>query len=459
MRTTNHSAKFAPNNELGDKYTTSPRLSPRDKPVRTATVSERISQRFKDIQRKAANLADSGAGDEKSQLLFSDEKEPPRVDKGKGKALAEPQNSVISDSPPPLSPPLSSEPIVKASSSLPPPVPPEPIILAGLSFPPLAVSGLLVRASSELEMRTIRVPIVGEYRCFTGEDFVSWLNRSVEGFDGSIDRAEQAAQELTEREGLLRRIGDLGNAFEPLDDAFYQFRPKAFELGKAPTKDALHSPTRHSPVAGNLIKRSNTFLNVVSKALTANSNGEPLHVRARLDADTADREYRIAVRKLDRQRLGLEERIEDTLRALQRWEAERLQAVKTVLLQFHGTLSNLPRALEAPLERSASHIAAYLPDSDLSALIERYRTGPFRPQPQIYESVAHDESDVFFGIDLRRWSEGGWNSLHGEAPDKPLVPPVLTALLDGLTQAYPRLSNDAGESIVCSYWIHCHGAT
>ena len=72
-------------------------------------------------------------------------------------------------------------------------------------------------------------------------------------------------------------------------------------------------------------------------------------------------EYRIAVRKLDRQRLGLEERIEDVLKKLQRWEAERLQAVKTVLLQFHGTLSNLPRALEAPIERSASHIAAYLP--------------------------------------------------------------------------------------------------
>jgi hypothetical protein len=154
------------------------------------------------------------------------------------------------------------------------------------------------------------------------------------------------------------------------------------------------------------------------------------------------------VRKLDRQRLGLEEYIEDALKNLQRWEAERLQAVKTVLLQFHGTLSNLPRALEAPIERSASHIAAYLPDSDLSALIERYRTGPFRPQPEVYESVAHDESDVFFGIDLRRWSEGGWNSLHGEIQNKPLVPPVLTTLLDGLTQAYPQLQNDVGESAV-----------
>ena len=62
--------------------------------------------------------------------------------------------------------------------------------------------------------------------------------------------------------------------------------------------------------------------------------------------------------------------------------------------------------------------------------------------------MAHDESDVLFGIDLRRWSYGGWNSLHGETQNKPLVPPVLTTLLDGLTQAYPQLQNDGGESAV-----------
>jgi len=448
MYTLNCSAKFAPNSALSDKYTTSPRLVPRDKPVRTATISERIAQRFKDIQKKAANLADGAPSDEKSQLLFSDEKDAPKVDKGKGKAVAGSHDNLISDSPPPLSPQGSPETLVINTSSSPsPPEPPEPIMLAGLSLPPAAISDLLARASSELKLQPIRVPIVGEYLCFTGEEFVTWLNQNVEGFGGSIDRAEQAAQELTEREGLLRRIGDFGNAFEPVDDAFYQFRPKAFELGKPPNKEeAPHSPTKLAPVAGNLLKRSNTFLNVVSKALATDPNAEPHHVRARLDADAADREYRIAVRKLDRQRLGLEERIEDVLKKLQRWEAERLQAVKTVLLQFHGTLSNLPRALEAPIERSASHIAAYLPDSDLSALIERYRTGPFRPQPEVYESVAHDESDVFFGIDLRRWSEGGWNSLHGDFQNKPLVPPVLTTLLDGLTQAYPQLQNDVGES-------------
>jgi hypothetical protein len=460
----NCSAKFAPSSELSDKYTTSPRLVPRDKPVRSATISERIAQRFKDIQRKAAHLADDTPSDGTTQLLFGEEKEGPKVDKGKGKAVEEQIDSIVTASPPSLSPEPSPETLsIKTSpSSL--PEPPEPILLAGLSLPPTAVSELLSRASSELNLRPIRIPILGEYNnCFTGEEFVNWLNKDVQGFGGELDRAEQAAQELTEREGLLRRIGDLGNAFEPVDDAFYQFRPKAFELGKPASKDEPPlSPTTLAPAAGNFIKRSNGFLNVVSKALTTNSSAsaEPPHVRARLEADDADREYRVGVRKLDRQRLGLEERIEDTLRSLQRWETERLRAVKTVLLQFHGTLSNLPRALEGPLERSASHIAAYLPDSDLSALIERYRTGPFRPHPQVYESVAHDESDVLFGIDLRRWFEYGWSSPHDEAQNKLLVPPVLTTLLDGLTQAYLKLPNDLGESVVClpHTKAYCHRA-
>jgi hypothetical protein len=444
----NCSAKFAPNSALSDKYTTSPRLVPRDRPVRSATISERIAQRFKDIQIRASHLADDTPNDGTTQLLFSEEKEGPKVDKGKGKAVEGRPDSITTAPPPSLSPqPLEALAIKTSPSSL--PGPPEPILLAGLSLPPTAVSELLSRASSELDLRPIRIPILGEYdNCFTGEEFVHWLNKDVQGFGGELDRAEQAARELTEREGLLRRIGDLGNAFEPVDDAFYQFRPKAFELGKPPSKDEPPlSPTTLAPVAGNFIKRSNGFLNVVSKALSANpsSSTEPPHVRARLEADDADREYRVGVHKLDRQRLGLEERIEDTLRLLQRWETERLHAVKTVLLQFHGTLSNLPRALEAPLERSASHIAAYLPDSDLSALIERYRTGPFRPHPQVYESVAHDESDTLFGIDLRRWSEFPLD----EAQKKLLVPPVLTTLLDGLTQAYLKVPNDLGESIAC----------
>lgn len=116
-----------------------------------------------------------------------------------------------------------------------------------------------------------------------------------------------------------------------------------------------------------------------------------------------------------------------------------------VLLQYQGTLATLPKSFERTLETSATLIASYQPDSDLTALMERYRTGPFRPVPQLYESVAHDESDVVFGIDLRKWAEGGWSALTSGEEKRETIPPVLTALLDGLSESYTKLPNDAGE--------------
>lgn len=113
------------------------------------------------------------------------------------------------------------------SSSPTPPLPPEPILLAGLFLPPAAISGLLARAAAELPLRSVRFPLIGEYQdAFTGDEFVTWLKENVPGLGGSLDRAEDAARNLTEKEGLLRRLGEFGNQFESSDDAFYQFRPK-----------------------------------------------------------------------------------------------------------------------------------------------------------------------------------------------------------------------------------------
>lgn len=54
-----------------------------------------------------------------------------------------------------------------------------------------------------------------------------------------------------------------------------------------------------------------------------------MYVKARGEADHAEQIYRVAVRKLDRERLSVEEKIEDTLKLLQRWESDRLRAAKT----------------------------------------------------------------------------------------------------------------------------------
>lgn len=198
----------------------------RTPPQRTASVSERIALRLKEIQKKSADALAAATSTEDPNAEREEEKLPAKVDKGKGREVdgQEPSSPIVA-SPPPMSPLLP--PRVEISSSPAPPTHAAPILLAGLSFSPSAVSQLLSRAAAELPMRPVRFPLLGEYQdCFTGEEFVSWLNDHVQGFGGILDRAEDAAKDLTEREGLLRRIGEFGNQFEHSDDAFYQFRPK-----------------------------------------------------------------------------------------------------------------------------------------------------------------------------------------------------------------------------------------
>ena len=122
----------------------------------------------------------------------------------------------------------------------------------------------------------------------------------------------------------------------------------------------------------------------------------------------------------------------------------------TALLQYQGTLANLPTAFSTSLDRSSVLISSYQPENDLTALIERYRTGPFRPTAQVCESVTHDRPDVVFGIDLRKWAgEGGWHAVRAkedkENDKHDVVPNIVKGLLTGLNEAYEKLPNDAGR--------------
>jgi hypothetical protein len=416
-------------------------------------VSERIAQRLKEIQKRSIETVAHMTASEDMDASTPPELEVgqqetllPKVDKGKGKEVDFVTQKPAVDSPPSVTP---TPPPKDTSTSL--GVQTQSIVLADLSFTPLAVAQLLTKASTELPLRPVRFPLLGEYQdAFSGDELVSWLKLHVAGLGGSLDKAEEMARDLTEREGLLRRLGEFGNSFEDSEEAFYQFRPKAFQSEKL-------DPS--VPQADNLLKRTGTLYSLVSKALNNNTMNEPAHIRARQEADEANNAYRVDVRRLDRHRLALEERIEETLKVLQRWEVERLRAVKTVLLQYHGTLSNLPKSFEPSLERSTTLLSAFQPEQDLVALIERYRTGPFRPNPQVYESVSHEELDVVFGIDLRKWSEDGWyttlTAMQGEennqATKNELVPPVLAAMLSGLESAYEKSANDAEKR---KAWIY-----
>ncbi|KAI0820816.1 hypothetical protein BC628DRAFT_1329645 [Trametes gibbosa] len=452
-------ARFAPiTHPVGDQYTSSPKLKPLGAnpnaaprtPQRQATMSERITQRLKEFRLNAGSHPLPAKPDVQFDADIEEEKETPRVDKGKGRATdggaSTPQRI---KSPPPMElPPAVAKvapPKLETDPVPPPPLP--PMDVAGIPMTPAEVSALMKRAKEELPLRPVRFPLIGEYQdCFSGEEFASWLNASVKAFQGNLDHAEVAARVLTEKYNLLRRLGELGNDFENADDAYYQFRAKAFTLDAppAPAQNAAATLTpidKLTPLTQNIAERTGGFATLVSKAFTANT--EPQYVRARRDAETADKDYRVAVRKLDRQRLGLEERIEDTLKTLQKWELDRLRAVKTVLTQYYNTLAKVSKSTGASSERVETLIASYQPEQDIKVLIERCRTGPFRPVAQVYESITHDESDVVFGIDLRRWADSAyWNvSTPGERKEE--APGVLLALLGALQEAYPKLPDDA----------------
>ncbi|KAL4243387.1 hypothetical protein ABKN59_011332 [Abortiporus biennis] len=419
-------ARFAPVPTSADKYTTSPNLGPRDKRAPRAPPEIHFDA---DVE----------------------ETRSPKVDKGKGRAVDVGSPARMA-SPPPMDEPLP--PPRLDTANLPPPPSAPPIVMAGIEFAAQEIITMLTQAKAEMPLRPVRFPLLGEYQeAFTGEDFTNWLRASVKALDGDLDKAEAAAAVLVEKHNLLRRLGELGNEFEDSDEAWYQFRPKAFTLEVPKRDDGVASPIQNtlSPLAENVAKKTSGFASLVQKALAANPNAEPPFIRLRREAENADNDYRLAIRQLDRQRLGLEERIEDTLKSLQKWELDRLRAVKTVLLQYQKCVESLPQAIAPSMERSSTLIASYQPEADLKVLIEQYRTGPFRPTAQVYESIAHDESDVVFGIDLRKWLEIGTWTENGLEEKKDLVPPVLTSLLTALTEAYPKLPNDAEKR---KTWIY-----
>ena len=115
-----------------------------------------------------------------------------------------------------------------------------------------------------------------------------------------------------------------------------------------------------------------------------------------------------------------------------------------VLTQYNEALARLPSRLNDLVQSTSLSVEAFNPDADLKALIEGDRTGPFRPQALIYESLESDVPEVNFGIDLRRWSgEFGWKGMLN-APKRPrgAIPDVLAALLLSLTELYNELPDE-----------------
>ncbi|KAH7166237.1 hypothetical protein EDB81DRAFT_638904 [Dactylonectria macrodidyma] len=293
---------------------------------------------------------------------------------------------------------------------------------------------ILSHMLSTIKMGETKVPILGTYlNTSAGSDVVEYLQRSMG--TSSVSYAERIGQDLISN-GFLRLIGNVGNTFANSSKMFYQWRPKAFQLAGVPEKKAINrtfsmpnsgSEGGDSPVVGTVSEYLSNW-NVLNNS---HPNETPSQ-RMQREARESDEKYKAGVRKLDDLRCELEESIFLHLTFLERCELDRLKAVKTVILDFSGTIGNVIPSLQSTVDQMMLFQETIQPQGDLRYLLENYRTGSFIPKVVVYENYYNKVDEHTFGIDLEARARA----------DKKRVPVIVTTILTYLDHHYPDLEGD-----------------
>jgi hypothetical protein len=304
-------------------------------------------------------------------------------------------------------------------------------------YRPEQLKKILSSMLSVIKMGETKVPILGTYTNTTaGSDIVEYLQRNMS--ISSVSYAERIGQDLVSN-GLLRLIGNVGNTFANSSRMFYQWRPKAFQLAGVPEKkqtlartfsiasNGSGSDTPESPVVGTVSEYLANW-NVLSN----NHPNETPPQRLQREAREADDKYKSGVRKLDEIRCDLEEAIYLHLKFLERCELDRLKAVKTVILDFSGTIGNVIPSLQSSVDKMMLFQETIQPLGDLRYLLENYRTGSFIPKVVVYENYYNKVDEQTFGVDLEARARA----------DKKRVPILITSILTYLDHHYPDLEGD-----------------
>ncbi|KAM6522629.1 Rho-GTPase-activating protein 8 [Fusarium falciforme] len=302
------------------------------------------------------------------------------------------------------------------------------------TYQPEQVKKILSQMLSSIKMGETKVPILGTYlNTSAGSDIVEYLQRSMGNI--SVAYAERIGQDLISN-GFLRLIGNVGNNFANSSKLFYQWRPKAFQLAGVPEKKSINrtfslastgSETADSPVVGTVSE----YLSGWNVLNNSHPNETPSQ-RMQREAREADEKYRAGVRRLDELRCELEEAIFLHLKFLERCELDRLKAVKTVILDFSGTIGNVIPSLQSTVDQMMLFQETIQPEGDLRYLLETYRTGSFVPKVVTYENYYNKVDEQTFGIDLEARARA----------DKKRVPMIVTTILTYLDHHYPDLEGD-----------------
>ncbi|KAB8255306.1 hypothetical protein BDV32DRAFT_113957 [Aspergillus pseudonomiae] len=318
----------------------------------------------------------------------------------------------------------------------------EPMEIGDHVYTPEGLKQLLVHMLDNIKMGDVKVPIIGTYQnTSTGADIVEYTQKHMNAT--SVSYAERIGQDLVDN-GLLRLVGNMGSTFANSTKMRYQWRPKVFQITGIPEKK---TPLLRVTSMANSEDGSESPISTVSEMLAgwnplnnAHPNETPAE-KLRREAREADERYKAAVRKLDQIRCKLEEEIVENLRFMEQCELDRLKAIKAVVLDFSGAISNVIPNLQSTVDHMMLYQETIQPLGDLRYLLENYRTGGFVPRVQAYENYYGSVEDQNFGVDLEARARA----------DRKRVPVLVTTVLTYLDNRYPDLEGDEARRAIWLY--------
>ena len=352
--------------------------------------------------------------EEENKFAFQDPQ-----DKGKEKAA---------DSPPPS---IISPPTIVVQEEAPEELPVE---IGDKTYSPEELKRLLAHMLETIPLGQTKVPIIGTYEnTSSGADITAYIQQHMGA--SNVGYAEQIGQDLVDRL-FLRLVGNVGSTFANSSKMKYQWRPRTFQISGVPDKKRALGRTStvssldgvaESPVVGNITETLQAW-----NPLNNPYPNETPPERLRREAKESDERYKAAVIKLDLLRCELEETMMTHLKFLERCETDRLRAIRSVILDFSGAISNSIPSFQSQVDHMMLYQETINPLGDLRYLLENYKTGPFIPKVTPYENYYGSIDSQVFGVDLEARARA----------DKKRVPMVITAILTFLDNHYPDLDGD-----------------
>ncbi|KAF8464561.1 hypothetical protein BDZ91DRAFT_729393 [Kalaharituber pfeilii] len=310
----------------------------------------------------------------------------------------------------------------------------EPLELGDLYYHPNEVRKILAHMMDVIPMSEYKVAILGTYdHVSTGDKITEFIQQNLQAT--SVSHAERIGQDFVHH-GFLRLVGSVGSTFANSAKMHYQWRDKAFTMAEVSPKPAepkkLERIATLNAVDFTVDSPSTAVGDFFGSLLSNPRPGETQGDRLRREVREADERYKAAVKKLDLMRCALEESIMAHFKFMEQCELDRLRAIKAVILDFSGAISNVIPCIQSSVDNMLLYQETVQPLGDLRYMLDNYRTGSFVPKVVTYENYYNSADEQTFGLDLE---------VRARA-DKKRVPLIITGILTYLDHHYPDLEGD-----------------